>query len=268
MFSGKPGSIAAPHGGGQVTAEVVGVAIPCSSFVVCIYNGTCAMSGDIIPIAQVSQSGNFVKLNLGDGEFAVVPSSRFSQRPYFLAAQDRNGEPPLFDTFDSLLGLDGGLLTLSQGDCYRIEVVAAIPAPPQRHDETAVWEHTARHNGIELQDVDVSGKMEFDELCGILSVKGVAAKTRLRYFLRNRQQQRQQRSILTYGLPELGPLSETTKFTSNPSVPTEEQHAAASLTISSFAILTDLGGLESPKDNNMSTELSWTSSTPSAQKEK
>ena len=172
MFAGKPGSIAAPHGGGQVTAEVVGVAIPCSSFVVCIYNGTCAMSGDIIPIAQVSQSGNFVKLNLGDGEFAVVPSSRFSQRPYFLAAQDRNGEPPLFDTFESLLGLDGGLLTLSQGDCYRIEVVAAIPAPPQRHDETAVWEHTARHNGIELQDVDVSEKMEFDELCGILSVKG------------------------------------------------------------------------------------------------
>lgn len=115
-----------------------------------------------------------------------------------------------------------------------------------RQEEIAAWEHVARLNNIELQHVDVSNKTEFDELCGILNVTGVAATSRLRRFLRQRQQQR---SILTHGLPELGPLSETTKFTSNPSVPTEEQHAAARLQISTFVALSDLGELPYPKTN-------------------
>jgi hypothetical protein len=47
----------------------------------------------------------------------------------------------------------------------------------------------------------------------------------------------------------MGPLSETTKFTSNPSVPTEEQHAAAKLSISPFSNLSDLPELPYPKTN-------------------
>ena len=112
----------------------------------------------------------------------------------------------------------------------------------------AAWEHAPRHNGIELQDANVSDKTEFDKLCEILNVKGVAALSPLRRFLWQGQQQ-QQTSILTHGLPNLELLSETTKFTSNPSIPAEEQHAAASLRISKFAILTNLGELASPKDN-------------------
>ena len=53
--------------------------------------------------------------------------------------------------------------------------------------------------------------------------------------------------IFSHGLPPMGPLSETTKFTSNPSVPTEEQHASAQLKISSFTTLSDLGNLPYPK---------------------
>ena len=47
----------------------------------------------------------------------------------------------------------------------------------------------------------------------------------------------------------MGPLSETTKFTSNPSIPTEGQHAAARLHVSSFMALSDLGELPYPKTN-------------------
>uniref|UniRef100_A0A7S2XN91 Uncharacterized protein n=1 Tax=Attheya septentrionalis TaxID=420275 RepID=A0A7S2XN91_9STRA len=47
----------------------------------------------------------------------------------------------------------------------------------------------------------------------------------------------------------MGPLSETTKFTSKPSVPTEEQHAAAELSISPFSALSDLPELSYPKTN-------------------
>ena len=55
------------------------------------------------------------------------------------------------------------------------------------------------------------------------------------------------KSIFTDGLPELGPLSESTKFTSNPSIPTEEQHASARLKVSSFSSLLDLEELPYPK---------------------
>ena len=47
----------------------------------------------------------------------------------------------------------------------------------------------------------------------------------------------------------MGPLSETTKFTSNPSIPTEGQHAAARLHVSSFMALSDLGELPYPETN-------------------
>jgi hypothetical protein len=63
------------------------------------------------------------------------------------------------------------------------------------------------------------------------------------------QAKQQQKYIFSDGLPELGPLSETTKFTSNPSVPNEEQHATASLQIATFSILSDLEELPCPKTN-------------------
>jgi hypothetical protein len=63
------------------------------------------------------------------------------------------------------------------------------------------------------------------------------------------QAKQQQKCIFSDGLPELGPLSETTKFTSNPSVPNEEQHATASLQIATFSILSDLEELPCPKTN-------------------
>ena len=47
----------------------------------------------------------------------------------------------------------------------------------------------------------------------------------------------------------MGPLSETTKFTSNPSVPTEEKHAAASVIIAKFVTLSDIDELPYPKTN-------------------
>jgi hypothetical protein len=47
----------------------------------------------------------------------------------------------------------------------------------------------------------------------------------------------------------MGPLSETTKFTSNPSVPTEDQHAAATLKIATFSTLSDMKELPCPKTN-------------------
>jgi hypothetical protein len=47
----------------------------------------------------------------------------------------------------------------------------------------------------------------------------------------------------------MGPLSQSTKFTSNPSIPTEEQHAAATLKIADFAALSDLGDLPYPDTN-------------------
>lgn len=64
-------------------------------------------------------------------------------------------------------------------------------------------------------------------------------------------QQKQPDCIFSHGLPKLGPLSESTKFTTNPSVPTEDQHAAASLQISTFAALSDLeeSKLPYPKTN-------------------
>ena len=48
------------------------------------------------------------------------------------------------------------------------------------------------------------------------------------------------RSIFFHGLPEMGPISEATHFTSNPSIPTEEQHAEAWLKILPFSVLPDL----------------------------
>jgi hypothetical protein len=56
-------------------------------------------------------------------------------------------------------------------------------------------------------------------------------------------------SIFSHGLPDMGPLSESTKFTSNPSIPTEEQHATAALQIAPFSALSDLGELPYPKTN-------------------
>jgi hypothetical protein len=47
----------------------------------------------------------------------------------------------------------------------------------------------------------------------------------------------------------MGPLSESTKFTSNPSIPTEEQHATATLKIAPFSTLSDLKKLPCPKTN-------------------
>jgi hypothetical protein len=47
----------------------------------------------------------------------------------------------------------------------------------------------------------------------------------------------------------MGPLSDSTKFTSNPSIPTEEQHATATLKIALFSTLSDLKELRCPKTN-------------------
>ena len=63
----------------------------------------------------------------------------------------------------------------------------------------------------------------------------------------NFQHNKQSKSIFSHGLLELGPLCETTNFTSNPSVPTEQQHASASLIVSEFAVLSDSGGTSFPK---------------------
>lgn len=56
----------------------------------------------------------------------------------------------------------------------------------------------------------------------------------------------------------MGPLSETTRFTSNPSVPSEEQHASAQLKITEFSTLSDLVGLPCPKTNIWNQVISET----------
>lgn len=63
------------------------------------------------------------------------------------------------------------------------------------------------------------------------------------------RQQQQQRSLITHGLPAMGPISESAKFTSNPSVPTNEQHAPAYLTVAPFEILSDLVEAGLPRDS-------------------
>lgn len=63
------------------------------------------------------------------------------------------------------------------------------------------------------------------------------------------QEQQQRQSIFSHGLPEMGPLSESTCFTSNPSVPTDEQHAPATMKIAPFAVLSDLKEPGFPADN-------------------
>ena len=65
-------------------------------------------------------------------------------------------------------------------------------------EETA-WEEAASQNRIVLSNVDVTDKEEFNELCGLLGVRGVAAKSRLRMYIQQLQpaqelQQRQQPS--------------------------------------------------------------------------
>lgn len=49
--------------------------------------------------------------------------------------------------------------------------------------EETVWEEAAIENEIVLYSVDVTDKEEFNELCGILRVSGVAAKSRLRRYI-------------------------------------------------------------------------------------
>lgn len=57
------------------------------------------------------------------------------------------------------------------------------------------------------------------------------------------------KNIFRDGLPEMGPLSESTRFTSNPSVPSEEEHPAARAIICDFQCLTGLGELPHPATN-------------------
>jgi hypothetical protein len=96
-------------------------------------------------------------------------------------------------------------------------------------------------------------KVVLPAICDSLFNKYVAPaqqiSTRVETEDRFEQAKQQQKYIFSDGLPELGPLSETTKFTSNPSIPTEEQHATASLQIATFSILSDLEELPCPKTN-------------------
>lgn len=48
------------------------------------------------------------------------------------------------------------------------------------------------------------------------------------------------RSIFSHGLPRMGPILDATKLTSNPSIPTEEQHPRANLELGMFETLPDL----------------------------
>lgn len=57
--------------------------------------------------------------------------------------------------------------------------------------EESAWEEAASQNHVVLSNVDVTDKEEFNELCGLLSVRGVAAKSRLRTYLKQLQQQQQ-----------------------------------------------------------------------------
>ena len=57
------------------------------------------------------------------------------------------------------------------------------------------------------------------------------------------------RSIFYHGLPEMGPISEATHITSNPSIPTDEQHREAWLKESSFSVLSDLASDLDPDTN-------------------
>ena len=58
------------------------------------------------------------------------------------------------------------------------------------------------------------------------------------------------KNIFSDGLPELGALSQSTNFTSNPSVPTDDQHKPARLiTINRFSTLSDLTDFRYPKTN-------------------
>ena len=65
-------------------------------------------------------------------------------------------------------------------------------------------------------------------------------------FEQPQQQPSERRSIFTHGLPPLGPLSDTTKFTSNPFVPSDQQHAKAQVRIAKFSALSYLRGSELP----------------------
>lgn len=58
------------------------------------------------------------------------------------------------------------------------------------------------------------------------------------------------KNIFSDGLPELGPLSRSTNFTSNPSVPTDDQHKPARLTtINRFSTLSVVPDFRFPKTN-------------------
>lgn len=71
-------------------------------------------------------------------------------------------------------------------------------------------------------------------------------ETRTQFEQQQQQQPSERRSIFTHGLPPLGPLSDTTKFTSNPFVPSDRQHAKAQVRIAKFSALSDLQGRELP----------------------
>jgi len=125
------------------------------------------------------------------------------------------------------------------------------------------WRGKLEDSGFPLDGIDLQDGGMMKAIFKMLDLKedGYSEKAQLRSFIKKQQHiqvKQQQKHIFSDGLPEMGPLSETTKFTSNPSVPTEEQHAAAKLRISRFETLSDLGQLPCPKDNiwNRLTEKS------------
>jgi len=90
-------------------------------------------TGRTFPTAEVSQDGSNVTLTVGSkGTTLASASADFSVAPYQFVVEDANGGPPAFNSFGSLLYVNGGLLTLAHGERFRISVVvpaSKTPAP-------------------------------------------------------------------------------------------------------------------------------------------
>ena len=64
--------------------------------------------------------------------------------------------------------------------------------PPNTDAERLTWDEIATRNGIVLSGVDLNSGEDMQELYSMLGVRGVAATSRLRAYIRDLQQQQQQ----------------------------------------------------------------------------
>ena len=80
-----------------------------------------ATASDLLPLAEVVAWKESVKVKWGEESTMAPQTAVYSVEPYSFNATRPNGKQPAIKTFGSLLGCQGGILTIGKTQ-YRIHI--------------------------------------------------------------------------------------------------------------------------------------------------